>query len=196
MGRRAEGMMIGTWSYDLSRDLVRCCSVTGFLFGFSPEESAHELPLSRFVDAIHPGDRERFRLEIAHARARGGDFQVEYRIKLSSGELRRILDRGEFYMNADGIVEQARGIVVDLTDYPRAALRSTSGRGKCAYSMEPLPDMADHLLAAWEIGQQAPPHVFETLKPAFQNLLFELGLRIAETETRHPIRTSRRASLN
>ena len=196
MGRLAECIRIGTWSHDLSRDVVRCCGVTASLFGFSAEGSADGLPLDRFVDAIHPGDRERFRLEIAHARARGGAFQVEYRIKLSSGEFRRVLDRGEFYMNSDGTVEQARGIVVDLTDYPPAALGPKSVKAKRDCSTAPLPHMADHLLEAWKIGQQAPPHVFETLKPAFQNLLFELGLRIGETETGQPIRTSRRPSLN
>ena len=141
---------------------------------------------------MHRNDRKRFRELICAVCQHGGTFQAEYRTTTGSGELRRILGRGEFTMGDDGRVAFGRGIVVDLTDFAPTALRFKTA-SSVSRTREPalLPQMADHLLAAWQIGRSLPSDVFNSLKPAFQDLLFELGLRIAEAELKLPIRKKR-----
>ena len=185
-------LKIGTWEWDVTRDIVRCCGVTSFLFGIGPDDEAAELPLQRFVQMMHRNDRKRFRELIGAVCQYGGTFQAEYRTTTASGELRRLLGRGEFSLGDDGRVAWGRGIVVDLTDYAPTALRFKAS-SMASRTREPalLPHMADHLLAAWEIGQFLPSEVLNSLKPAFQDLLFELGLRIAEAELKLPVRKKR-----
>ena len=194
--KKDEIVAIGTWSHDLTRDMVQCSNVKATLFGLSPGEAEHDVPFERIIEAVHPSDRKRFRDAVNAAASHGGPFFAEYRVVSASGEVRRILDRGEFYKNAAGIVDRARGVVIDLTDYVPATLKTKTVSAERRCLNEPLAVITDHCLAAWNIGQQLPPEVFDTLKPAFQNLLIELGLRIAETEMERPAQTSRKSSLH
>ena len=194
--KREEIATVGTWSYDIERQLVRCCSITASLFNLSPEETNCELPFARIIDPIHPNDRKRFMKANDAAALRGGPFVAEYRTVSRSGEVRRVLDRGEYYKNAAGIVDRARGIVIDLTNYPPATLKAKAVLARGERPTAPLPRIANHCLSAWNIGQQLQPDVFDTLKPAFQNLLFELGLRIAETEAGRPVLPGKNSGLH
>ena len=176
--------------------MVQCSNVKATLFGLSSGEAERDVPFERIIEAVHPSDRKRFRDTVNAAASHGGPFFAEYRVVSASGEVRRILDRGEFCKNAAGFVDRARGIVVDLTDFEPATLKAKALIARRKRLNEPLPLLTDHCLAAWNIGQQLPPEVFDTLKPAFQNLLFELGLRIAEAEMERPVRTSRKSRLH
>ena len=187
---------IGTWSHDTARDVVRCCDITATMFGLTPEETNGEVPLGRFIAAIHPADRKRFLKAVGSASLQGGPFYAEYRVVSTSGKVRRVLDRGEFYRNEGGTVDRAKGIVIDLTDYVPAVLRRKGIAARRERPTAPLPRIVDHCLSAWNIGQQLQPEVFDTLKPAFQNLLFELALRIAEAEAGRPVPPSKNSGLH
>jgi hypothetical protein len=170
-----ESANVGTWEWDISADLVRCCEVTASLFGIPPEERTNPTPLARFVRGIHRSDRAYFAKLIRAARRDGGAFLAEYRTRTLSGGFHRILARGRFDKNVAGITERARGILVDLHEVSAVE----PGLGTAVASGDPLQAMTDHVIAAWELGEELPARIFEELKPSFQKLLLSLGLSLA-----------------
>jgi hypothetical protein len=170
-----ESANVGTWEWNISADQVRVCAITASLFGIAPEERANPMPLARFVQAIHRHDRARFARLIRAARQNGGAFLAEYRTRSVSGSFHRVLARGRFDKNGTEAAVRARGIVFDLRDMSAAE----PGLGAAVTSGDPLQTMADHVIAAWELGEQLPEQVFEELKPSFQKLLLSLGLSLA-----------------
>ena len=70
-------------------------------------ESLYSSP-RRWIEAIHPEDRERV-LRNALLKQTRGDYDEEYRIIRSDGTLRWIHDRAFPVRNADGTVDRDRG---------------------------------------------------------------------------------------
>jgi len=68
------------------------------------------------LDAIHPEDRENVRKAYDKFLAEGGDWQVEYRLMRSDGEVRWIRELGKAYLINHGIPEQTIGVLQDITE--------------------------------------------------------------------------------
>lgn len=106
---------VGVWDWDILNDRIDASATTGKLFGVSPA-SLETLPsLHDFSHALHPDDAEMFDLHIKRCRKIGGLFVMTYRTVVGADEARWILAQGQFEARPDGVVDRARGIVVDVT---------------------------------------------------------------------------------
>jgi PAS domain S-box-containing protein len=79
-------------------------------------QSLYQSPHS-WLDAVHPEDRER----VLHANrlAKEGLYNLEYRIRLSNGQLRWIHDQAFPVRNASGDVYRIAGVAEDITERKR-----------------------------------------------------------------------------
>jgi len=100
------------------------------IHGWGPEEP---VSLSRFLDCIHPEDRERIAAVARHAHDPSGDgrFDVEFRIIRRNGEVRWLTTRSQtVFAEVDGKRRPVRtiGASIDVTDHKRVeeALRESS----------------------------------------------------------------------
>jgi len=121
----AETAGAGFWTIDTETGGIWTTPKLKELFGLKPED---QLDLAKFLEIVHPEDREWIEQEIS-AMARGEDKKVEYRIAPSPGKIRWVMSRGGRYLSADGR-SLLMGITYDVTDR-RAndeALRTLSGR--------------------------------------------------------------------
>lgn len=107
---------VSTWETDVTLGRTMTDAATAVLFGLDPREAGQGVPQERFIDAIHPADREMVRERVALMGEQGGLFVVEYRIRPSPGTIRWILARGRYERDrfTGGMV--GRGIVIDITD--------------------------------------------------------------------------------
>jgi len=107
---------VSTWESDVTLGLTMTDAATAALFGLDPWEAEQGLPLTQFIDAIHPDDREMVCRRIALIGEQGGLFVVEYRTCPAPGTIRWILARGRYERDrfTGGMV--GRGIVIDITD--------------------------------------------------------------------------------
>lgn len=167
---------VGTWEWMIDEDRVVCCETTAKLFGLSPREAAEGSPLSRYMRAMHPEDRQRFGRGVETIRQEGGLYVAEYRTVPAPGHIRWVLARGRFEPGANGQVPRARGIVVDVTESRSNGsiegdpfVVSTSEEGTtldrlsdAALQMRRLTDTMDRSDAA-------------RLRPLLELLLLELG---------------------
>src|SRR3984893_16058108 len=104
-----------SWAWDVRRREWAYRSAEAYhLFGFDPEKGP--LPLPAFRDRILPEDRLR-NVEAASRAIRGRtDFEVDFRIALPDGSIRRIHSVGHPVVGSDGDVIELIGTHVDITE--------------------------------------------------------------------------------
>ncbi|MGI4762400.1 MAG: PAS domain-containing protein [Janthinobacterium lividum] len=83
--------------------------------GFTGRALADELG-GRWVESLHPDDRERVRTQWAQSVADGTPYQVEYRLRRHDGQYRWILSRAHPRRDAEGRINLWVGGATDIHD--------------------------------------------------------------------------------
>jgi len=104
-----------SWAWDVRRrQFVYRSAEVYHLFGFDPQKGA--MPLQAFRDRILPEDRRR-NVEVASQAIREkADFEVDFRIALPDGSIKRIHSVGHPVLGSDGDVIELIGTHVDVTE--------------------------------------------------------------------------------
>ncbi len=171
---------VGTWAWQVADDVLRCDGVAASMLGlpWAPRDRATTFAV--FLECIHPEDRRRIGAIIDDLRRRGGLYVAQYRTVLETGEIRWVLARGRFNRDTSGLVSEAHGIVVDVTESSRDGSLDEStfcATDVAAASIDRVAEMALALYAAAEAGLPRPG--FERLKPQLDLLLREIGRQLA-----------------
>jgi PAS domain S-box-containing protein len=117
MALAAEAANLGVWVRDLARDEIWASDRWRVLFGFTTTE---QLDLDKFLQRLHPDDREIFRQSVAKATSGDGRYEAEFRVALPDGRIRWIISRGRVEFGRGGKPVRVRGISGDITDRKRA----------------------------------------------------------------------------
>ncbi|MDB6124361.1 MAG: Multi-sensor signal transduction histidine kinase [Pedosphaera sp.] len=104
---------LGDWTWDARADVFTPSVRSAEIFNFPPGTSGTWTTMREFV---HEDDRERARLAAEAAIHNRTDYNIEYRVKRPSGELRWIAARGRGTYAADGTFLGMTGVVQDITD--------------------------------------------------------------------------------
>jgi PAS domain S-box-containing protein len=109
---------VGSWVLDFATDQVSWSDEGLRIFGLSPKIGSwtHQENLQR----IHPDDRERVAAADAASLARGGQFEIEYRIVRPDGEIRTVYERAEPVCDEQGRPLRLIGTVRDVTELKTA----------------------------------------------------------------------------
>jgi PAS domain S-box-containing protein len=126
----ARAASLGFWTWDVGRDEIWANEAARSLLGFSPTE---RLGSSRLSGVLHPDDRDGVTQAIEAALAHGGEYERQYRIRLSSGEIRWIAARGRAEPATSGQPLLMRGVVMDVTAERRAELELQRLRGQLTH---------------------------------------------------------------
>jgi PAS domain S-box-containing protein len=104
-----------SWAWDVRRrEFVYWSAEVYHLFGFDPEKGA--VPLQAFRDRILPEDWRR-NVEVASQAVREkADFEVDFRIALPDGSIKRIHSVGHPVAGSDGEVTELIGTHIDVTE--------------------------------------------------------------------------------
>jgi PAS domain S-box-containing protein len=107
------------------------------ILGYSSEEMG--CSLVRFIDLVHPADRQAFEREIERVRATGESFQCTYRVRRKDGRIIWVEDRGHFIRGDSGRITRMVGFLEDITERTRhyQALRSSEERFSKAFRTSP-----------------------------------------------------------
>ena len=107
-----EASQMGTWDYDIRRDLLEWSDGHYRLFGLEPGECTPTSEL--FTTRVHPEDRARVDEVVARAVARLEDFSVQYRAVWPNHSVHWLEARGRVVVE-DGIAVRTIGVVADVT---------------------------------------------------------------------------------
>jgi PAS domain S-box-containing protein len=133
----ASAGKLGLWFWDVPRDEVWVGQGRRALFGWTESEL---VDFKRFIETVHPEDRERVRVGVSWALQGGGDHVVEYRIVLSDGSTRWLVTRARVELDGSGRPARVRGVSIDITERKLVdeALRESEARFRTMANTAPV----------------------------------------------------------
>jgi hypothetical protein len=167
--------VIGRWDWDIPNDLLYADATVALLFSVDPSVAQAGVPLSLFLEAIHPDDRVETAAVISRSAKAGRSYVQEYRVRSADGALRWVLARGLIELDETGQPRRGTGFLIDITQ---------NRADEAAYSTG-IPDLAEHPLEEAAEHCLAARHAIEKLSdPLLINmtnmLLLELGHRLSK----------------
>ncbi len=105
---------LGSWEWDLAADRVTWSDELYRIYGLEPQ--AVDITYERYLERIHPDDRETVRETGARAAAEGSSFVVEHRNLLGDGRVRWLQGRGRVLLNDAGKPVRMVGTSQDVTE--------------------------------------------------------------------------------
>jgi len=113
-----NGAAAGLWDWDPRSNAVYFSPHFCEILGYAEHELPNDIKVYRY--GIHPDDIDRVLARLDAHLARQCDYNVEYRVRTKSGELRWIQSRGQALWNSEGEPYRMVGWIVDVTDRRRA----------------------------------------------------------------------------
>jgi two-component system sensor kinase FixL len=110
---------LGMWTWDLNNRTGWASARTQRLLGYSDSE---HLTQARFMDAVHPDDREGVRLAVERAMTSDHDFEMEHRVQVRGVETRWVTIRGRVERNDSGKPILVRGVLLDISSRRRSEM--------------------------------------------------------------------------
>jgi signal transduction histidine kinase len=150
MNLAASAAGLGFWEWDVVRDEIWA---TGDARKQLDADESQPVSFQRFVESLHPEDREPARETFQQA-LKTGEYSAEYRVVVDADGVRRIAVRGRVELDADQQPLRMRGIAVDVTERRNAeqALREAQAE-------------LDRVSRLTAMGEFAAALAHETLQP-------------------------------
>jgi PAS domain S-box-containing protein len=109
---------IGTFEWDIGTDRLWGDANFARMFNIALDATG-AAPLSAYMDAIHPDDRERVTRLIEESVRTGNSYESQYRI-ISCAEMRWVIARGKIETDGAGRALRFPGVVLDVTERRRS----------------------------------------------------------------------------
>jgi PAS domain S-box-containing protein len=108
----------GTFRWDIRTNALDWDEQLDRLFGLPPGRTVRSL--DKFVELVHPDDREGVLERCRRCKDEGADFAMEFRVVWPDGSVRWLDDRGRTFRDPAGRPEYMTGACVDITERKRA----------------------------------------------------------------------------
>jgi len=126
----------GVWTWDIGDDVLFFSDRCKAQFGLSADT---EVSYRRFLEALHPADRERVDALVQRSVHTGEDYATEYRSLWPDGTEHWISTRGRLYPIAGRERGQLGGITLDVTRRRRIEARLQAMTARLEALLEALP---------------------------------------------------------
>jgi len=155
-----------SWAWDVRRrEFVYRSAEVYHLFGFDPEKETP--PLEAFQDRILPEDRRRIVDLVPRAIQDNADFEINFRIALPNGSIRRVHSVGHPVVNGNGDVIEVIGTHVDVTEQHVAREKLQGAFDGIKRSEDRLRLVIDTIpTLVWRSGPDGQPEFFN--QPALE----------------------------
>lgn len=106
---------VGTWDWNIGEDRFIADAHFAALHGVDPSD-AGRLPISDYLNGVHPEDRGMVARSIKHCITHGSEYAEEYRLQQANGQVRWVFARGRCYNDQHGRPTRFLGAALDLTE--------------------------------------------------------------------------------
>jgi PAS domain S-box-containing protein len=108
---------LGSWEWDIASDRVAWSDELYRLWGLEPQSVA--LTYERYLDSVHPADRDRVRTIVEQVVESATPFDFEHRIVLPDDSVRWIHASGRVISDESGVPVRMVGVGQDITERKR-----------------------------------------------------------------------------
>ncbi len=115
---------IGSWAWDIPANQVTWTDELYRLYGLEPQ--SEYIDYQRYLELIHPDDRERADAVVQEAFQSQAEFDFEHRLLLPDGHVRWLRGRGELFVDDEGAPSRMVGTAQDITDQKVAQLAAAN----------------------------------------------------------------------
>ncbi|MEO8438750.1 MAG: ATP-binding protein [Spartobacteria bacterium] len=175
MSLAARAAQLALWRWDISHDDIWVSPNGRGLYGIVAGEP---VTLLRFLETLHPDDREATRQAVQGALEGGGTFNAEYRVALPNGGVRWIGALGKVEFGQSDQPLRMRGVSLDITERMTAEMEASQHRAELAHLTrvatlnqlsgslahelnQPLAIILSNAQAAQRLLAQSPPDIAE-----------------------------------
>jgi PAS domain S-box-containing protein len=109
----AESAEIGLWSWDLADNSVYSTPKCNELFEIS---SFDIINYDLFIEIVHPEDRKRVEDVLQHSQNYGTEYNEQFRVIYSNGDIEWISARGKTFLDSVGNPTKMMGVVRNITE--------------------------------------------------------------------------------
>lgn len=189
----ASAADLGMWEWDFGRDSFWINETSRRRLGVGESE---RLTFNRFLESVHPDDREPTRQNMNQTLEGGRNFDWEYRLLTPDGKTRLISARGQVERNVSGKPLLVRGVSTDITDRKQAekALEENEKRLKEAQRIAHIGSWELDLLTNTLTWSDEIFRIFEIDKDHF-GASYEFFLSTVHPEDREAVDIAYRQSL-
>ncbi len=113
-----EAAEVGTWSWDVPRDVLTWSARCKALFGLEPDA---EITYQRFLQVLHPDDRSRTNEAVSNCFHTREPYDILYRAVWPDQSIHWLRAKGSGKFNQNGEPIWFEGIVIDFTNQKRSA---------------------------------------------------------------------------
>jgi len=107
------GAGMGTWHWDIANDELMWSDRCKAIFGIPLDTP---MSYERFLDALHPEDRERANQAVMDALNNRTEYDIEYRTVWRDGSIHWVTAKGRGYYDGSGNAVRMEGIALDITN--------------------------------------------------------------------------------
>jgi PAS domain S-box-containing protein len=105
---------VGTWEWDVRTGASVWSEMIWQLLGIEPDDGP--VTVERFIEFIHPEDRDRTLRKVNEVIAGGEEYYDEFRIVRGDGRVLWLASKGRLIRSADGRPERMLGANIDITE--------------------------------------------------------------------------------
>ena len=113
----AESAEIGLWFWDLTEEKIYSTPKCNEFLEISPFDA---ISYEDFLEVVHPDDRQTLVDAFLESQKNGTEYDVEYRVIYSDGNVHWLSTRGKTYLDTDGKPASMMGVVRRITDRKNA----------------------------------------------------------------------------
>ncbi len=112
---------LGGWEWNIQSGKIIWSDEVYRVFGFTPGD--FEPTYERFIERIHPDDRQRVEEDINNALSADNQFGIVHRIVLPDDSVRAVHEQARIEFDEDGAAVRMVGTIQDITEQRRAERR-------------------------------------------------------------------------
>jgi hypothetical protein len=129
----------GMYCWLITSNMVFADARIASLFQLPPDVAERGLPLERYLERLHPDDRQETEQAINHAVVTGEPYRQHYRVVHDDQSILHLLGVGQCFRDGNGVPYEYAGMIYD----------TTAGDPACS-----IRAIADLCLAAYGIAEQ------------------------------------------
>jgi PAS domain S-box-containing protein len=129
---------MGDYDWHIPTDTNRWSDQLFRIYGHEPQ--SFSLSYDKFLEQVHPDDRERITAIHQRAYATGEPYAMVERIVRPDGEVRYLSSNGRVILGEDGAPERMRGTCIDITEQVLAEHSRERGAARFGALVESCPD--------------------------------------------------------